>query len=110
MFRESVLAGSKQVDLIVSPLKGVAMQYRSATGGVSVSAGSKTGVAPGWVRLTRAGDVFTGYWSTDGVTFTKVGTITVPMNDGTSVGLAATSHNTAATTTAVFDNVAIVQP
>jgi regulation of enolase protein 1 (concanavalin A-like superfamily) len=110
MFRESALADAKHVDIVVTPLKGVAMQYRSATGGVSVTAGSATGAAPGWVRLTRTGNVFTGYWSTDGITFTQVGSITVAMNESTWIGVAATSHNTAATTTAVFDNVAIVQP
>jgi hypothetical protein len=110
MFRETVLADAKHVDLVVTPLKGVAMQYRSATGGISVTAGSTTGAAPGWVRLKRTGNVFTGYWSTDGITFTQVGTITVAMNEGTRIGVAATSYNTAATTSAVFDGVAIVQP
>jgi hypothetical protein len=53
--------------------------------------------------------VFTGHWSTDGVTFTQVGTVTVPMNASMLVGVAATSHNTAAATTAVFDDVVVRQ-
>ena len=110
MLRESLAADSKHVDVVVTPLKGVSMQYRSAAGGVSVIAGSLAGTSPGWVRLKRTGDVFTSFWSTDGVSFTEVGTVTVPMNEGLWIGLAATSHNTAATTTAKFDHITIAQP
>jgi regulation of enolase protein 1 (concanavalin A-like superfamily) len=110
MIREAQTANAKQVDVIVSPSKGVAMQHRSATGGISASVGTSSGAAPGWVRLTRRGDVFTGSWSTDGVTFTPVGTVTVAMNYAVSVGVAATSHNTATATTAVFDHVTVGQP
>jgi hypothetical protein len=73
MIRESLLASSKHVDLVATPGKGVSMQSRSATGGVSVIAGSVAGAAPGWVRLKRTGNVFTGFRSSDGVTFTKWG-------------------------------------
>jgi len=110
MFRELIDAGSKQVDMIVSPLKGAAMQYRSATGGVSASAGTAAGAAPGWVRLVRSGDVFTGFWSTDGATFTPVGSVTVVMNRTIWVGLAVTSHNTTTPATAQLDGVALTQP
>ena len=110
MMREGAVANSKHVDVVVTPLKGVVMQYRSATDGISSTAGSTTGAAPRWVRLKRTGNVFTGYASTDGVNFTEVGTINVPMNEGVWIGVAATSHNTGATTTAVFDDVTIAQP
>jgi hypothetical protein len=108
MIRESTLPNARHVDLVVSPSKGVAMQYRSVAGGASQQAAVRTGVAPGWVRLTRAGNVFTGFWSTDGVTFVQVGTVTLPMNASTFIGLAATSHNPAVATTAVFEEAAIV--
>lgn len=50
MFRESAAAGSKQVMAVVSAGKGVAMQYRAATNGISAQAGIRTASAPGWVR------------------------------------------------------------
>jgi hypothetical protein len=110
MIRESTGASARHVDIIVSPSKGVAMQYRGATGGVSAGAGSAAGVAPGWVRLQRTGNAFVGYWSADGVSFAEVGSITVAMNEAVLIGVAATSHNTAAATTAVFEDLAIAQP
>jgi hypothetical protein len=48
--------------------------------------------------------------SLDGINFRPVGTITVAINQGLWIGVAATSHNTAASATAVFDDVAIAQP
>ena len=62
------------------------------------------------MRLQRTGNAFAGYWSADGVSFAQVGSATVAMNEAAMIGVAATSHNTAATTTAVFEDVAIAQP
>ena len=110
MLRESIAANAKQVDMIVSPSKGVAMQYRAATGGSTVHAGGAAGAAPGWVRLTREGDRFTAAWSKDGSTWTTIGSATVAMPQSILVGLAVTSHNTSATAAASFDDVALRQP
>jgi hypothetical protein len=110
MLRETLGAGSRQVDVFVSPSKGIAMQYRSATGGTSASAGTLAGAAPGWVRLVRRGTAITGFWSTDGATFTPVGTITMPMNPAIFAGLAVTSHNATTATRAVFNPVTFAQP
>ena len=110
MFRESIAANAKQVDMIVSPAKGVAMQFRAATGGSTVHAGGAAGAAPGWVRLTREGDSFTAAWSKDGLTWTTIGSATVSMPHSILVGLAVTSHNTSATAAASFDDVVLRQP
>lgn len=111
MFRNTPFtATSPQVDAIVSPSKGVAMQYRSIAGGLSASVGTLSGVAPGWLRIARTGDTFTSFWSTDGIAFTRLGAVSVPMNHAISVGLAVTSHNSATAATATFDRVRITQP
>jgi hypothetical protein len=86
------------------------MEYRSATGGTSASAGTATGAAPGWVRLVRRGNVITGSWSTDGSNFVQVGSLTMPMNPTIFAGLAVTSHNTTAATNAIFNAVTFEQP
>jgi len=54
MFRQSTTPDSMQVDLFVSPGKGVSMQYRAAAGGASASVAIVPGAAPEWVRLTGA--------------------------------------------------------
>jgi hypothetical protein len=103
MFRESLAAGSKHVMAIVSPAKGVAMQYRGATNGASANAALAAGVAPEWLRLTRAGNTFTGFASEDGASWRPLGSITVGMGASVLVGLPVTSHDNATLATAVFD-------
>ena len=117
MFRElsatgTVDANAKYVFVMVSPGHGVTMQYRSATGGAAASVATAPipGTAPGWVRLSRNGDTFTGAWSSDGVTWTTVGTATISFaaTHGSNAGLALTSHS-GSTATASFDEVVIQQ-
>ena len=109
MFRETLAPGSKHVMLIVSPGNGIAMQYRAATGGPSSQVALQAGAAPEWLRLTRAGNTFTGYASEDGTTWRTVGAVTVPMTGDTYVGLPVTSHNNSTLATAVFEQVGITR-
>ena len=107
MIRETLSAGSAHAFMLVSPAKGTAFQRRTATGGASVSTSGPMATAPRWVKLTRTGQTIAAYDSVDGVTWTLVGTDTIPMGPAVFVGVAVTSHNVAATATATFDNVNI---
>jgi hypothetical protein len=62
-----------------------------------------------WVRVVRTGDLLQAYRSLDGANWTLIGSETMAMASTVYVGLAASSQSTTATTTAVFDNVRIVQ-
>jgi hypothetical protein len=93
-------AGARHVLLIVSPGKGIAMQYRGVTNGLSANIAIVPGIAPVSLRLTRNGSLFVGQASLDGVTWSEVGRITLAMGNVTTAGLAVTSHNTALATTA----------
>jgi hypothetical protein len=95
---------------MVTPGKGLSLQYRAATGGQSFVAASAAGVAPRWLKLQRSGNTFTASYSVDGVTFVQFGTATVVMAETATVGLAHTTHNNATAGTARFDNVLLVQP
>ena len=107
MIRETQNAGSAHAFMLVSAGKGVAFQRRAVTGGTSVSTAGSASVAPRWVRLTRSGNTFTAYESSDGTSWTQVGTDTIAMAKMVYVGLAVTSHNTSASATCTFDNVRI---
>ena len=104
MFRQSPeSAQSPHVMVVVTPGKGVAMQYRPQFNQQSVQVAVRAGAAPEWVRLTQLEGTFKGYASEDGVTWQLIGTITVPWT--AEPALAVTSHNNGALTTAVFENV-----
>jgi phosphatidylserine/phosphatidylglycerophosphate/cardiolipin synthase-like enzyme len=107
MIRESLTAGSAHGFMLVSASKGVAFQRRPAGGGTSVSTAGSLSTAPRWVKLQRSGNLFSAYESADGVTWTLVGTETIPMAATVYAGLGVTSHTTAASATCTFSNVTI---
>ncbi len=107
MFRETLAANSRQVMAIVSPGKGVAVQYRRATGGSSQNVALTAGTAPEWLRLTRSGDLFSAEASENGTTWRTLGSITIPMASSVFVGLPVTSHNNSTLATGVFDHPAV---
>ena len=109
MFRESLNPDSRHAFLLLSPGHGSALQYRPVTGGQSAQAANVPGSVPAWLRLTRRGDQFTAEVSVDGVTFSAVGSVTVPMNQTLFVGIAHTSHNESADGGAVFDDLRITK-
>lgn len=108
MFRETTDVGSKNVFCVNVFGQGARMQTRSATNGLTTAPapGTNAGI-PRWLKLTRAGDLFTAYQSADGSNWAQISTSTVSMNASLLVGLAITSHNTSTTRTATLDNVSI---
>jgi len=61
-----------------------------------------------YISLKRTGDIFTGYYSEDGVRWTKVASITnTALGLSAKVGLAVTSHNDGVLNEAKFSNVYI---
>ncbi|HEY2907429.1 MAG TPA: phospholipase D-like domain-containing protein [Vicinamibacterales bacterium] len=105
MIRESLAANSKHAFMLVSSAKGVAMQWRPATGGTSLNATGSASAPPRWVRLVRSGNTITGYESADGSSWTAISSQTISMASTVYVGLAATSHTTSATTSTQITNV-----
>jgi endonuclease/exonuclease/phosphatase family metal-dependent hydrolase len=107
MMRETLGAGSRHAAMFVSPGKGLAFQRRTATGGTSTHTSGGTGTAPAFVRLTRTGNSFTAHRSADGVTWTLVGSETIPMGSTIQVGVAVTSHAAGVLATAGFESVVV---
>jgi regulation of enolase protein 1 (concanavalin A-like superfamily) len=110
MVRETLRPDSVNVFLCISPVQNVAFQWRLRAGASAECTLAQTGQPlPYWVKLTRRGNLFTGYLSPDGQAWQKVGEKEVPMAKEVLVGLAVTSHNNAAVTQGVVDNVTTAQ-
>ncbi|MGO4209965.1 SMP-30/gluconolactonase/LRE family protein [Terriglobus sp. 2YAB30_2] len=110
MIRETLATGSTMANINVTPGNGVTWVTRTTTG--SATSGSRTAglAAPYWVRVVRNGSTFTGYYSSDGVTWTQQGTVTISMASSAYIGLVVSSRNNAQLCTATFDNVSITTP
>jgi ABC-type transport system involved in multi-copper enzyme maturation permease subunit len=76
IIKTSTAQGSAYAAMMVTGSHGVRMQwnYVNDTPGL---AGSVSAASPRWLRLTRSGDVITGYDSADGAHWTPVGTATL---------------------------------
>jgi FG-GAP-like repeat len=112
MIRESLDAGSQHADAIVSPSKGIAMQYRGETGGASASPVEVAGAAPIWLRIRRfesatpgAAAGFSTWYSTDFVTWRRLGDVNITIAHDAFIGIAVTSHKAGTETTAVIDDI-----
>jgi hypothetical protein len=73
--------------------------------GVSVPSGT----LPQWLKLTRVGNVFTGFYSYDGNTWVSNGSVTVALPATVLVGLALCSEVVGTTVTATFTDVVITK-
>ena len=106
MIRESLNANSRNAFMRVSAgTKRWAFQSRLETGGTTYSQAGPTGAVPGWVRLVREGNLFSAYRSSNGTSWSLLGSDTINMPSTVYVGLAVTSKNNSATSTATFTNV-----
>jgi fibronectin type 3 domain-containing protein/regulation of enolase protein 1 (concanavalin A-like superfamily) len=115
MAREDLGGSSRNVFVASTPdLNGWRVSARFSPGGstlVTGGGGSAAAAYPNnWLRLKRVGSTFVGYRSADGVNWVEVGTRSVSLPDTVYFGMAATSHNTAATTTARFRDLSNVVP
>ncbi len=108
MARGSLAAGSTFAAVFGTPaMNGSFFESRSSVNGQTANAGTAPPNDPNvWLRLTRVGDVFTGYASYDGQTWTRLSSATLVMSSQIYVGLAVSSHNAAQTTTAQFRDIA----
>ncbi len=60
-----------------------------------------------WLKLTKSGNIFTSYESTDGTHWTQIGTTTVSMTGPVTIGLFDTAHNIGTDSTVAFDHVQV---
>ncbi len=108
MIKESTTAFAPYALVAMTPTNGTKFQwnfnFKSQTG--------PTLTLPNvWLKLQRQGNLFTAYTSPDGSVWTKLGASqTITMNSIATVGLAVTSHNSTALSTATYDNVTITKP
>ncbi|MEV0350091.1 ABC transporter permease subunit [Nonomuraea sp. NPDC050680] len=91
MIKESMKQGSTYAAVMVTGAHGVRMQH-DFTQDVAGRPGGVSQQSPRWLRLTRSGADLTGYESTDGRQWTRVGTARLAgLPDAVQVGLFAAS-------------------
>ena len=108
MIRNTLEQDSRHAMMVVTPAQGVSFQRRTVTGAASADTTQTDITAPQWVKIERdiSGD-FTGSYSSDGISWTQIGSDSINMNATAYVGLAVTAHNASEVCEARFSNVSI---
>ena len=106
MMRSSTGNGSRYAFVFATP-SGVYFQTRTATSAAATTVGSAAITGPVWLKITRSGTTFIGWWSTDGATWNALGTQSLTMSATPKAGLAVTAHDDAKLNTSTFANVAL---
>jgi regulation of enolase protein 1 (concanavalin A-like superfamily) len=87
---------------------GLNLRWREAKGGDTTrEQGYAARTFPIYLRMQRAGNSFTGYYSFDGQTWVPTNTETVTMGANANAGLAVASGDDGVKLTAQFDNVSV---
>jgi hypothetical protein len=116
MFRGSLNADAQCVTMLATTVTDASngnrstFQWRPTIAGASSSSYAALGTAvPKWVRLVRSGNIFTGFYSADGVTWTLQGSAqTISMPTDMYIGVAVTAHSATSLSTATFDNISVI--
>jgi len=105
MFRESLDATA--MNAFCGQRSGTSATFQRRTATAAGTAETRVGGSqPLWLRLTRSGDDFTAYKSSDGVGWTQIGeTATIPMSETVYVGLAVAAGADTDFVPVLFDNI-----
>ena len=107
MIRGDLTAGAPMAAMGVTVGGALDFVDRVTASTVTTSTSGGTSQFPTWVRLVRTGNTFTGYSSSDGVTWTEWGSANIAMGTTVYVGLAITSASSVVLDTAILDQVSI---
>jgi hypothetical protein len=109
MVRDSAAANAAYYAVFMTPGHGLVVQYRPTAGADSVIKISRPEGTPAYIQIGRVGNAFTAYTSTNEVDWVPIAGSTVALNLKGKVlaGLAVTSHNPQALSTAQFDRLQI---
>ncbi len=110
VIRETINGWPPAREAIVGVTKGNSSFFAARTepeGFANLTAGPAAST-PTWLKIVRKGSTFTGYSSSDGITWTQIGSTTINMGADVYIGLAGGGQSFGQLATSTFDNVSFV--
>ncbi|MGB6220313.1 DUF6807 family protein [Haloferula sp.] len=110
MIRGNRNANSKNASILVTSSQGLEFNTRLDNGSDTTKIGVPNVEAPRWVKITRVGNLFTGFHSSDGLNWSSVGSETIGMGQTVHLGLVVSSKVNEEICSATFDKVRLLPP
>lgn len=104
--RETMLSGSKMLQLMIDGSYLTMRELRQSTNGIAYAHQFQT-LGKNWLRLTRNGNTFGAYHSSDGVNWQAVLITGIPMTSCIEIGLVTANKTSSGTVTATFENMTV---
>ena len=109
MIRDSLSANSRHVFMGLASTGNYRWVRRTSTGGSTSTSNSSTGTVPNtWVRLVRSGNTVTAYKSSNGTSWTQVGSLSATFPANCYIGLAVASGSNGTLNSSQFSSVTVV--
>lgn len=106
MIRDGNAPGARNAFVHTTISSGIYLQSRAVTGGTSAGT-NLAGSAPEWLKMVREGTLISGYHSVDGVVWTLIDAVNLPLPYDVSIGVAVTSGNNSVSGAAMFDHLEV---
>jgi len=110
MVRSSLTASSAHAFGHVTVGAGIRFLRRTANSGTTTVTAGPNVATPVWLRAQRRGTTVTIASSTNGTTWTTVGSSTISLGTSAYVGIAVNSRTTSSRATALVSNVTVANP
>jgi PKD repeat protein len=111
VIRESLAGGARGSYMVLTPSDQSAFGWRTSLNGSTSDANGGYHSPPYWVKMVRNGNSFSAYQSSNGSTWTQVGsTQTIVMGSTSYVGLCVCGAANPTLATDTFDNVSVTVP
>jgi hypothetical protein len=107
MIRGDSTAASPFAAVLYSPSVGLEFEWRTASGASALQNFASGTSAPVSLKLSRSGNTFTAYYSTNGTTWNQIGSSENIIMASNTLGGLAVSSNTASLTTGSFSSVGV---
>lgn len=107
MVRRNLDPNARYAMVGMTPSNGALYQFRNSSGASTNTSTNSSVTPPRWLRITRVGNIVTGYISFNGTTWNRIGSEVSLGTAEMRIGFAVSSHDAGELATSIFSDVSV---